>query len=485
MAISTLPNCQSNAFHGGCLTENQFNAMTHLDRKMNCDPKLEIDYKKIVLKEILNCGMQRSDLSELMDLFGSSTPKEVEATQLWQRIMCNINFNVHAAHDVEGASGAPVTLVFGAMNHANYGKDTPVMQGFELYHYRTNQTYTVTASKNTTSDFAHSVQMVSFQNKPTDIRQGDAFFVSSARTIGKVACSIAPSTALRETGYLIKSSPIRIEESYCFETSVEDFGQREVYTFPLLDQNGNQHEYWEPLIKADKRLSMERAKTIKFLLGSKIENPNHPLYNDEFSGFDGYVNRIKYGGGRYVPISMTGITSVEVDKVEAAARGYGITEFTWVMPHTQRVNFERNMQPLFNNTAGACTFQTFERAGVTKEDVIKLGITSFSQNGFTHHIKTAKWADYPEMLGNDFLKHSIFVMPTYGTRDPNGRIVPTFEFFKPVGVKGVDKTYFEQDDDLRTRTPFCEKIEGVMRQVLWMNINCINQHWLFEPKADY
>lgn len=230
---------------------------------------------------------------------------------------------------------------------------------------------------------------------------------------------------------------------------------------------------------------MERAKTIKFLLGSKITNPNHPLYNDDFSGFDGYVNRIKYGGGRYEPIAMTGITSAHVDMVESAARGFGITEFTWVMPHNQRVNFERNMQALFSNTAGSCNFETFQRSGMDKDAVRKLGITSFQQNGFTHHIKTAKWADYEEMLGNDFLKNAIFVMPTAGVKDAYGKPVDTFEFLKPIGTKGIDKTYFEQDDDLRTRTPFCEKIEGVMRQVLWMRINCINNHWMFDPKSDY
>lgn len=238
MAIANLPNCESAQYSGACLTETLFNAMTHLDRKMNCDVKVEVDYKKIVSEQILNCGKEQSDLSELMMLLGSSAPKPVEATELWQRILCNINYNIYAGASTTAAAGATVTMPLGAISHANYGKDSYVAVGFELYHYRTNQTYTVTVAPDKTNNFAHVIQMVSFENKAADIRKGDPFFVSSSRSIGKVACSIAPSTILRETGYLINSSPIRIEESYCFEPAVEDFGQREVYLFPLLDQNG-------------------------------------------------------------------------------------------------------------------------------------------------------------------------------------------------------------------------------------------------------
>lgn len=483
MAISNLAGCSSAPFSGECLTENLFNAMTHLDRKMNCDPKLEIDYKKEVSDQIINCGKDKSDLSELKDWFSGSTI-EVGATELWQRVICNKNYNVTAGADITAVAGATVVLTLAPSSHANEGKDSYVQQGFELYHYATNQTYTVTLPPDKTNRYAHKATMLSFENRPANIKANDKFFVSSSRTIGKNACSISPTTLLQETGYMTKSNPFRTEESWCLETGVEDFGQKEVYTFPLLDDNGKQHMYWSPWVKEQKRLAIERSGIIKFLLGSRITNPNHPLFNTEFAGFDGYINKIKYGGGRYQPIAQSGITIAHVDMVEQSARGYGISEFTWMMPHQQRVAFERNMAPLFASSAGSCTFASFERAGLNKDEVRKLGITSFSQNGFTHHLKTAKYADYEEMLGNDFLKQSIFVMPTWGAKDTQGKTVPTFEFIKPIGTKGMDKTYFEQDDDQRTRSPFCEKIEGVIRKVEWLRINCINNHWMFEAKSD-
>lgn len=483
MAISNLPGCQSAPFSGECLTENLFNAMSHLNRKMNCDPKLEVDYHKVVSDEIINCGKDKSDFSEIMDWFSGSTV-EVGATELWQRVVCNKDFNVVAGADAEAVAGAQVVLTLAPVSHANNGKDSYVQQGFELYHYRTQQTYTVVISPNKTTDYVHKATLLSFENRPANIKSGDRFFVSSSRTIGKNACSISPSTLLQETGFLTKSNPFRIEESWCLETGVDDFGQKEVYTFPLLDDNGNVHTYWEPYVKSQKRLALERAKAVKFFLGSRITNPNHPQYNTDFAGFDGYVNKIKYGGGRYHPISLNGVTLAHIDMVEQAARGYGISEFTWILPHQQRVNLERNLQTLFANSAGSCTFQSFERNGMDKEAVKKLGISSFSQNGFTHHIKTLKIADYEELIGNDFLKNSIFVMPTWGAKDVTGKTVPTFEFIKPIGWAGADKTYIEEQDDLRKRTPFCEKIEGVFRKVIWMRINCINNHWMFEAKSD-
>lgn len=482
--IANLPNCVSKPFVGaGLLTENMFNAQSHLDRKMNCDPKLELDYRKVVSEQIIDCGKNRSDLSELMAWFSGPTV-EVDATELWQRVLCKKNYNIYAGANASGAAGSTVTLKLAPISHTKNGGESYVGNGYELYHYRTNQTFTVLAAPNTSVAWAHTVSIISLENKAIEIRKGDVFFVSSSRTIGKVACSIAPSTLLRETGYLIKSSPLRLEESYAVELGADTFGQKEVYTFPLLDDNGKVHEYWELWQKAQKRLAMERAKGLKFLLGSKITNPNHPLFGDEFSGFDGYVNKVKYGGGRYQAIPLSGLTIADFDMVEAAARGYGIEEFTWIMPHAQRVAFERNMSGIFASNAGNCTFKSFTRNGMSQEDVKKLGISSYSQNGFTHHIKTAKWADYEELLGNDFLKNTIFVMPTWGAKDVEGKMVPTFEFIKPIGLKGIDQTYFEQDDDQRTRSPFCEKIEGTMRQVLWMRINCIQHHWMFEAKGD-
>lgn len=484
MAISNLPSCESAPFSGTCLTENLFNAQSHLNRKMNCEPKLEIDYKKVVSEEIIDCGKDRSDLSEIMAWFAGPT-KEVNVTELWQRILCKKNYNIYAGNDVTGAAGAIVTLKLAPISHTKPGTESYVGEGFELYHYRTNQTFAVLAAPNVSVNFGHTVSITSLQNKVVDIRKGDVFFVSSARTIGKVACSITPSSNLRETGYLIKSSPLRIEESYCVKLGVDTFGQKEVYTFPLLDDNGKVHKYWELWQKAQKRISLERSKGLKFLIGSKIDNPNHPLYGDEFSGFDGYVNKVKYGGGRYKVIPLSGLTIADVDAVEATARGFGISEYTWIMPHQQRVAFERNMAAVFAANSGSCTFQSFTRSGMDQDAIKKLGISSFSQNGFTHHIKTAKWADYEDLMGNDYLKNTIFVMPTWGARDAiTGQKVPTFEYLKPIGLKGIDQTYFEQDDDKRTRSPYCEEIDGVMRQVLWMRINCIQHHWMFEAKGD-
>ena len=484
MAIANLPSCESTAFSGACLTENMFNAQGHLNRKMNCDVKTEIDYRKVVSSEIIDCGKEASDMSELLAML-SGTTKEVNATTVWQRILCKKNYNILAGNTISAAANSTNVLKIAPVSHTKTGTEEQVASGYELYHYRTNQTYTVLAAPNTTVNYGHTVNIVSLGNQPVDIRTGDVMLVSPARTIGKVACSTMPSSTMRETGYLTRSSPFRIEVSYCVEKGVDNFGQQEVYQFPLLDDAGNVHKYWEFWQKAQKRLELERAKGIKFLLGSKIVNPNHPNYGDEFSGFDGYINKIKYGGGNYRALPLSGLTIENVDAVEASARGYGISEFMWVMPHQQRVAFERNMAGVFAANAGNCTFNTFTRAGLDEGDVKKLRITSFSQNGFTHHIKTAKWADYEELLGNDFLKYTSFVIPSWGGIDPiTKQVVPTFEYLKPIGLQGVDMTYIEKDDHLIERDPFCEKVTGVMRQVLWLRINCIQNHWMFEAKGD-
>ena len=50
--------------------------------------------------------------------------------------------------------------------------------------------------------------------------------------------------------------------------------------------------------------------------------------------------------------------------------------------------------------------------------------------------------------------------------------------------KRVGGVYEETYDDLSKRGPdFCEKSMGVIRDTMWLKINCLTNHWQFQPST--
>jgi hypothetical protein len=303
-----------------------------------------------------------------------------------------------------------------------------------------------------------------------------------------VACSTLPSITLRDMGYTTFTTPFRFETSWCMNHGVEI--QNEVYQLSMIDNQGREYKSWDPVVRSNSRRDMEIARTLYFLFGSKITNPNIVSSGTagNFTGWNGYLYNIRYGGGNYHGIPMSGITTVHLDMVESQAIPFGIKEFVWYLPYQQRNNLETNLNELFKASAGACTFETFVRAGETDDErngtlVKQLGVRSLARNGFTHHFMTASWAQETNGLGVGILKDAIFVMPSVGAKDIKGNEVPTFEMLEFDENLGRHHYRYEETyDDMSQYAPdFCEKSMGVIRDTLWIKTNCLTNHWQFQP----
>jgi len=280
---------------------------------------------------------------------------------------------------------------------------------------------------------------------------------------------------------------MRFEASWCMNLGANI--QNEVRMLEIYDNDGNMHKEWDPLIRHNVRGELQRAKTMYWLFGTVINNPNITAQGN-FTGNMGYLPTIKNGGGNYHPIPMGGVTKVQIDQVEKQAVKFGITEFVWVMPWSQRNNLNSNLNALYASAAGSCTFQTFERSGSMDDmngtSVIRKGTKSINLTGITHHFVLADWAQESNGLGVDggVLSNAILVFPSVGAKDMRGNEVPTFEEIEITGAGSEIYKYYEKADKQIERAPdFCEKISGVIRDTQWFKTNCLKNHWWFQPTA--
>lgn len=468
----------------GCADKDVFAVNTHLNGNKSGDTIADIAYRKELSKYVLNCGEGPGSFSNIMRLH-PATPVKVRAKEFYQRHMSEVNFTIYAANTVTGAVAGTVTLIVASASHLNAGKSSFVSEGYSLVNQRNGQLYSIVGTPSKAVDYGHSAVIRSYANEAVDLRKGDPLGVFAARLIGDVACSTTPSISLRDMGYATKTTPIRFEASWCLEQGVEM--KNEVYQLSMMDNEGKEYSTWDPVVRSDKRREMEIARTLYFFFGTKITNPNITVTGD-FKGWNGYLYSMRYGGGNYVPIPMSGITKVHIDMIEKQAVKFGITEFTWYLPWEQRNNLNGNLAALFANASGSCTFETFKRSGEMDDmngtAVTYKGVKSMNFTGITHHFMTADWAQETNGLGNGILKDAIFVIPSVGSKDDKGNPVPTFESLELEGPGSENYRYYETYDNLRKYGPdFCEKSQGVIRDVMWIKINCLTNHWQFQPTS--
>ena len=471
----------------GCANMTMFAVNTHLNGMKDTDTIADIAYRKELSNYVLNCGEGAGSYSNIMKLFPSKKVP-VKSKEYYQRYMNDVNINVYAAAAVSSLAGATATLTLNQKSYLNNGTASMLANSATLVNQRNSQVYQVEGSPNTAVAWNHSAVIRAYSNEAIDIRPGDALAVFNVRIIGDVACSTVPSVTWRDMGYASFSSPMRFEASWCMEHGLAI--QNQVYQLDLMDNTGKRFKTIDPVVRSNKRREVEMYRTLLFLFGTRITNPNITTQGN-FKGWNGLLYSIRYGGGNYQPIPMSGITVVQLDQIETRGVQMGIKEWVWYLPHEQRNNLETNLNLLFSASAGSCNFDTFRRSGGTDEErngglVTQLGVTSLKRNGMTHHFMTASWATETNGLGHGILKDAIFVLPSVGSKDINGNTVPTFEDLEFDESLGQNHYKYEETiDDMSKRGPdFCEKTMGVIRDTMWKKINCLNNFWQFQPSSN-
>ena len=287
---------------------------------------------------------------------------------------------------------------------------------------------------------------------------------------------------MQTPGYTNRVRPFRIRRDWCVPIDLMR-GYDDVLQFAIMfDENGNEIDCWELFEKTQARRDMKWAKNLIAFMGQQVDNPN--LIADklsvDYSGFDGYLPTLQYGGGTVHQFDPSIGYDLDADfgaliiKNDALKR---TNEFVALHAKPFMLGLVRNANDMFKNSAGSCTFDTFKRMG--DGDIKKLGVNSYSYLGYTIHFKEMSALSDSRGVGNYNFPHMAMLIPGNGLKDSKGRVVPPFEFYVPQGC--AENGRMEEFNRDKRQIDGCETLEGHVAETIMMAIHCPQHHVLLDP----
>lgn len=486
--FSSSPRCGTKVFSvGDCLDKlKAFNAVYEANKDTasvnSCgDDTKGTQWRKLVREGVINCGGEPMELDFFEAIAGGKT-ETIDAKSLYIRYNCDIDQNVYAQAATQAATaGQPATFQLLKALHSGNGKYSYPAEGYSIYIYEDRQWVYVTG-KNVTTDYGHLVTVEPYDKSyQVKIRTNSKMLILPVRLVNGLSCP-KPTTSMQTPGYTSKVQPFRIRKDWCVPIDLMR-GYEDVLQFAIMfDENGKEVDCWELYEKTTARREMKWAKNLLFFMGQKVSNPTllGNQLSADYSGFDGYLPTLQYGGGTVIDIDPSVGFDLEADfgaiilKNDALKR---TNEFVALHAKPFMMGLIRNANEAFKHNAGSCTFETFKRMG--QGDIQKLGIDSYKYLGYTIHFKELSALSDSRGIGNYDFPHMAMLIPGNGLRDSKGREVPAIEFYQPKGC--AESGMFEEHNRDMRKINGCETLEGHVAETVMMAVHCPNQHIFINP----
>lgn len=436
----------------------------------------------------INCGGEATELDFFEKTFNGNK-KSTGATKVLVRYNCDQDFNIFAEQTANSAGpGQPVTFTLLRALHSGNGKLSNIAVNGSIYIYEDMQWLRVTAVDKTT-DYSHQVTCIPFsQYYAATVLGKKKMMFTRVRLVDGYSCSV-PSSSWATPGYVGEFKPFRARQDWELEVDLlRPF--EEMLRFGLsYDLLGNEGDGFEWMEKTRARQEFQYTKNLLFFLGQRVDNPllvgsGLSLRDGKYGGFDGYINSLRFGGG-YVqetdPSNGYDLATdgqqlmLRQDAMKETSEFFTIAGMPWMMSM-----IDKNGET-FKNSAGACMFNTFERSGLNKTQIEKLGITSYKYLDFTLHFKRMSALSDGRSIGNYNMPYMAFMMPGTGLKDSNGDSVSPIEFYDAGGTQEAG-TYKEVDRDHFKLESGCEKHSGSITETFQMAVHCPKKHVLLYPK---
>lgn len=488
--IYSKPQCATGTFTVGTALEKltAFNAVYEAGKNgsvaNNCQfsENEKAAWRNAIREGVILCGGEPSELDFFEKMNGAKTnAMEIDATDLYIKYKCDRDYNIYSVESVVGASpGGSRTFTLLKSNHSMNGKYSNVAVNGNIYVYEDRQWLQITAV-DTTVDFAHVVTVVpNSKDYTVKINAGKKMMFSPVRFIDGYSCP-APSSTWESPGFIKKVSPFRIrkdwETPYELNRPYQDILQWAV----AFDHQGNEIDQWTTADALSAHEEMMSMRNLIFFLGQKKDNPAlvGTAQQTKYSGFDGYLPSLRYGGGVLYDIDPGVGFDLDSD-FQAIIQHQDATKRTKEFFGMHGINFGFGMTRNFNqnvkNYSGACTFDTFKRMGATQEDIVRMGVQSMKWNNYTLHWKEiSAWSD-TRYIGNYDFPNMAILQPGNGLRDSKNRAVPAIEFYSPTGGETMMESIVDH-----WKTDQCEKLSGSIIEELMMATHCPSQHILINP----
>ncbi len=468
-----------------------FNALFAV-HQLDADPELcgnpddTAMWRKLVYDGVINCAGEPMELDFFETIFGGKT-EVIDAKRIYFRYNCDLDMNIFAQNSVVGAGpGLSANFQLLKANHVGEGKYSYPMDGYSLYIYEDAQWVRITASDKTNT-YAHNFTVTPYKkNYTVNIRKNKKIMVLPVQLVGGLSCP-TPNSTWQSIGYTNHVKPFRIRKDWELPIDLMR-GYEEVLQFAIMfDENGREIDCYEAYEKTQARRDMKWAKNLLFFMGQEIDNPallgtNTGQVTADYSGFDGYIPTMYYGGGTVIDVDPAVGFDWDADFEPIIIRNDSLkrtTEFVVLHAKPWWLSMNRNAGNKFKNDSGACTFDSFKRSGLNDDQIKRLGVRSYSYAGFTLHFKEVSAMSDTRGIGNYNFPQMANFLPGNGLRDSKGREVPAIQFFMPQGC-GATGMLEEIDRDMR-KIDGCDKLAGTLAETIMSAIHCPHQHILANP----
>lgn len=448
----------------------------------NCDwdDNRKAEWRNLVRQNAIKLGGENIELNFFNDMYGGNI-ETIDAKNLYTKYITDVDYNIQAqSNAVASAPGAKVWMTLNRGYHSTNGKYSYAGKGMSIYIYEDGQKAYI-EDKDTGTDYAHRVLLVPFRKAyQINIRAKRPIMVMPARIIGGYSCPL-PSTTMQTPGYISKIAPMRIRKDWCVKVDLLK-GYEDIMQWGIMfDKDGKEIDCWIPYAKTKAMEDMQLSKNLAFFLGNTIDNPDLSFVQDGgYTGFDGYLPTLKYGGGFVYNYDPTAGFSLEFDYGQILLRQDALKltkEFTVAHGKNFLINMVRNSNQFIKDNPGACTFETFKRSPAGALE--KWSISSYKAFGHSLHFKEWGALSDSRLLGNYDMANLAIMTPGTGLTDTKGNAVSAIEFYVPRGC-GETGALLENDRDMR-KVDGCEQIEGDLVETLMMQIHGAKFHILLNP----
>lgn len=455
----------------------------------NCDldDNQKAYWRNQVYDAVINCGGEPTEFDFFEKVYGGTKTKRLEATDLYIDYRCDKDYNIMAAGAVQGNTpGGAATFQLIRANHSADGKYSNASVGGQIYIYEDRRWVRVTAVTKTTN-FAHTVTVQPLDGDYTvNIRAGKKMMFNPTRFVDGLSCS-APVSTWETPGYVKKVSPIDLRLSW--EQPMDlSAGYQDILQFAIMfDDNGQQVDGWIPYSRMDCARNFKFAKNMYWMMGERVTNSAFigtglVLNNGKYSGFDGYLTTMRFGGGNvreYDPV--VGI-NLEADFLPVIKRQDSLKKCkNFLIEHG--LDFMealvRNMGNIFKDSAGQINLNVFKQLGANMDIVQKLELQHYSFLGFNFEFNRMSALTDSRSIGNYDMPYLGMMMPLDMQKDSKGNSVPAIEFFEPYGTGEVGPYTEIGPIDHRYLTDMCNKWSGYIEEKVMATTHCPQNHYLF------
>lgn len=443
-----------------------------------------LEWKRNVSQDLIECcGENRMDY-KFFENEWSSTPKQIDSRNYFQRYASNESENILSASAQHVAASATNKFTLHASSHSGSGTSSSLAVDMMIYNYRTQKTLRITAI-DTSIKKNHVVSVISTDGTNVDIDKNDKFMRIPATAVG--GSSVPTGETTMNTHWTSKQvNRLRLRKHWEMEMQVDRPYSDQMMFAPWRDKNNNVTWAALPTMKMRCMQELTQAANVFLFIGNTISNASIDV--DDWTAGEGMIEAIKGAGNQYDYDPTTGFSMEHNFEPIIMAEDAMKRTTDWVLYGAlpfkagliRRAN--KDAKETGGNVILPLNYPSQTRGGTDNGVINKAGFEEYNYLG--RSIKFKEWGvlSTSNGLGNGIFPHLGILLANNNLYNNKGETVPPIEFFHSQNQVGQWASLMENDRNGWILNGL-EKIEGDMIKSMLYMVHCPNRHYLIYPMS--